>query len=84
MTGGHDGPGSGPHDRAMNPVSQALDPEAAPILTCGGGIHVERGQPLLLDPMARNGRSRVALVEDGAVFCGSCADELGRGGDSDP
>jgi len=49
-------------------------------IACAGRIHAERGRPVLLDPRAKAGRARVALLEDGAAFCGSCAFELERGG----
>ena len=62
-------------------MTRAIDPATTPILTCGGRIHVERGERVVLDLAAKGRRSRVALAEDGAVFCGSCAHELARGGD---
>lgn len=54
---------------------------AAPVLTCNGRIHQERGELAVLELRPRDRRFRVALAEDGAVFCGSCAMELTRGGD---
>jgi hypothetical protein len=56
-------------------------PIAAAVVTCGGRIHIETGRPVVLDLAAKGRRSRVALSEDGAVFCASCALELARGGD---
>ncbi|HYO44473.1 MAG TPA: hypothetical protein VES19_14845 [Candidatus Limnocylindrales bacterium] len=65
----------------MIATTHAIDPASAPILTCGGRIHIERGERVVLELGAGSRRARVALAEDGAVFCGSCALELARGGD---
>jgi hypothetical protein len=62
-------------------MSRPIDPATTPILTCGGRIHVERGERVVLDHATKSRRARVALAEDGAVFCGSCALELARGDD---
>jgi len=62
----------------MPPTTHQLAPIAAPVLACGGRIHLERGVPVFLHPGAGSPRSRVAYLEDGAVFCASCALELAR------
>ena len=51
-----------------------------PARYCAGKIHADRGLPAALDPMAKAGPSRIGLIEDGAIFCTSCAQELTRGG----
>jgi hypothetical protein len=53
---------------------------APPARYCAGKIHAELGLPAALDPVAKTGPSRVGLIEDGAVFCMSCARDLARGG----
>lgn len=45
---------------------------------CSGRAHAELGRSVPLDLRAKTGPSRVALIEDGATFCGSCAHELNR------
>jgi len=49
-------------------------------LFCAGKVHLDRQSIALLDLRARVGPTRVGLVEDGAMFCVSCAHELNRGG----
>lgn len=53
---------------------------SAPNLFCAGKSHFDRRLPVALDLQARAGPSRVALIEDGAMFCASCVHELNRGG----
>jgi hypothetical protein len=53
---------------------------SAPDPSCAGKVHVDRQLPAILDLQATRGPSRVALIEDGAMFCASCAHELGQGG----
>jgi hypothetical protein len=53
---------------------------SAPNQFCAGKVHADLGRPALVDPLAKAGPSRVGLVEDGAMFCTSCASELSRGG----
>lgn len=67
------------HARLMT-VTQPTTPPATTTLLCAGKVHLDRGLPAILDVRARSGPSRVALIEDGAVFCPSCVHELNRGG----
>ena len=69
------------HHRPVNAMPRSNRTASAQPLTCSGRVHVERGESVALDLAAKGSRSRVALVEDGAVFCASCAHELTRGGD---
>jgi hypothetical protein len=48
---------------------------------CAGNVHADRGLPAALDPLAKAGPSRIGLIEDGAMFCLSCAHELTRDGE---
>jgi hypothetical protein len=81
MTPGHDACRRGAHDRAVNAMQRVPTPIVAPVLLCGGQVHAERGEAMALDASAKTGSARVALAEDGAVFCRSCAAEAFRGGD---
>jgi hypothetical protein len=49
---------------------------------CAGKGHLDRRMPAMLDVRARSGPSRVGLIEDGAMFCTSCAHEFNRGGEA--
>ncbi len=74
--------GAAPHaGRAMTVVHQRA-PASATSLLCAGKAHIERRTPFPLDVRARAGPSRVALIEDGAMFCASCVHELNRGGET--
>ena len=81
MTCAHDTRDRAPHDRIVNAMTRVPRTTIAPLRLCGGRIHVERGEQVALDITVRTGRNRVALAEDGAVFCRSCAIEAFRGGD---
>ena len=83
MTAGHDGIGLGSHHHGMNPATRPGDSNAAPLI-CSGRIHLERGAPEVITLVAETPRSRVAYMEDGAVFCAACALELARTGDGVP
>ena len=76
MTACHDPTEHGPHIAAMTPPAQFPSP---PARYCAGKIHTDRGLPAALDPLARHGPTRIGLIEDGAMFCKSCAHELTRG-----
>ncbi|MHB8959879.1 MAG: hypothetical protein ACYDAN_09660 [Candidatus Limnocylindrales bacterium] len=56
-------------------------PPATTTLFCAGKVHLDRRLPAILDVRARAGPARVGLIEDGAMFCTSCAHEVNRGGD---
>jgi hypothetical protein len=58
-------------------MAPSLVPPAS--LYCAGRVHAELGSPLPLDLRAKAGPARVALIEDGATFCRSCAHEVNRG-----
>ena len=77
MTACHDPAGQRSHRGAMTSPDQR---PTWPARYCAGKVHVELGLPAALDPMARDGPSRVGLIEDGALFCMSCARDLARGG----
>lgn len=81
MTPGHDAVVRGEHDPGVNAMQRVPTPIHRPILVCGGHVHAERGESVVLDVTATSGRTRVAFAEDGVVFCGSCAIEASRGGD---
>jgi hypothetical protein len=51
---------------------------------CAGQIHVDLALPAPLDVRAKTGPARIALIEDGAAFCRSCAYELFRSGSDAP
>ena len=53
---------------------------SAPSRFCAGKVHADLGRPAIVDPLAKAGPYRVGLVEDGAMFCVSCAGELNRVG----
>jgi len=81
MTIGHDASTRRFHDRGVNAIQRVPTPINAPALICAGRVHTERGEAVTLDASAKSGPFHIALAEDGAVFCGSCAIEATRGGD---
>jgi hypothetical protein len=81
MTACHDAAGLRPEDSLVSAIPVAELHPAASTIYCVGSVHAESGQPALLDMLAKRGPSRVALMEDGAAFCGSCAQEVYRGRD---
>jgi hypothetical protein len=81
MTARHDVNRRHAHALGAMTVIQPRTPPATTTLLCAGKAHLERGLPAMLDVRARSGPSRVGLIEDGAMFCASCAQELNRGGE---
>jgi hypothetical protein len=81
MTARHDADGLRPEHPLVSAMPVTRLRLAASTVYCDGRVHTERGQPAPLDMRAKRGPSRVALVEDGAAFCGSCALEVDRGSD---
>jgi hypothetical protein len=68
--------------RGVMTSTQSLPPPTPTTLLCAGKVHLDRGMPATLDVRARAGPSRVGLIEDGAMFCTSCVQELNRGGET--
>jgi hypothetical protein len=75
VTACHDAIVHEPHVGAMTTPAQLPSP---PARYCVGKIHADRRVLAALDPMARVGPTRIGLIEDGALFCRSCAYELAR------